>query len=199
MIRVRIGTNFILMATSIFVLCFVSCKKGNDDPLISLRSRIARITSDWEVYASTAEWRNGIYSGSWTVINNKMIVTYTNFPVDFYDYYFNFSIRKNYTYSIEQVYLHNDTMLNSSRYIEGRWNFLNKSDGYKNKERIVLFPLKIISKNSNKITETLLLFQNGGEIMEIDELRSKQLIITSNYKKNDTVLTKIEMTLKCKK
>jgi hypothetical protein len=199
MIKKLILNTIFYISTFFIFCCFFSCKKGKEDPAISLRSRTARITNKWEVYTSTRVWQNGIYLGSWTVSNNRMEVNSNNFPTDYYDYFFSLSIKEDYTYSIDQSFINLDTTLNSSYHTDGKWNFLNKSNGYKNKERIILSPLKTVSKNSNSSRETLLIFQNSGEIIEIDQLRHKELTITSNYKKNDSVYTKTQMCLKPKK
>lgn len=68
--------NFsILFYSSVVLLSFSGCKKGEDDPAVSLRSRKARVEGEWKVaqmentQSYTKEYDSGADSSSVTTIN----------------------------------------------------------------------------------------------------------------------------------
>jgi hypothetical protein len=118
--------NFVKLTILLFVTVTVlqGCRKGENDPLISLRSRDARLTGEWKLveYESTSSFAIQTYNGSiWTQSFEGQSFSYT--------------------YSRSLVIEKDGTFINSEfidgEYEEerGRWSWLSDA---KNKTRILL-------------------------------------------------------------
>ena len=120
-----------ILGISIVIYFVFSCKKGDNDPFISLRSREARITANWHLTESSLESHDLI-----TVSNQFQHIAESD-GID-QTIIENFIIKKDGTYKIENIY-------NKDSYIEeGSWFFgrKNKELDIKNKESIVLLRTK---------------------------------------------------------
>ncbi|MDR2835017.1 MAG: hypothetical protein LBV69_02275 [Bacteroidales bacterium] len=151
----------------IFPLINTGCKKGEDDPFLSLRSRKARVAGTWKFNQCEKFIRSDFGTGQ----NNITLTTTTsdtkkwnektslegipdsivnhNGTVDYeanflkFDKYGNFNKIFNYTYE-DEIELNEDGDVMRERHIirqkvSGSWNFLGSvEDEYKNKERMVL-------------------------------------------------------------
>ncbi len=156
------------------VICFVSCKKGEDDPIFSLRSRKARLTGDWH-----------LSSGSLTLIYKKEGFTdYNetyNFTGDSYTsinrvtganqqgkYKLNITFNKDGGFSFLQLFGSSNVSGN------GTWDFLKGVGEYKNKERLS-FNASAIGGGSYWIDA----FNKSKNyfIYNIVELRNKKLVL----------------------
>jgi hypothetical protein len=155
------------------IVTLQGCKKGENDPLISLKSRDARITGTWELTSQEAEYTyksefNGESATETTKQSydgNMMTETYTETyngqtesESDTYDYSFEMTIDKDGTYSLT-VASDGDKQESS-----GNWWWLSDK---KNKTRIAL--------------------DDDFGSFEIDQLKNKELILTSetSYKNTD--------------
>lgn len=124
-----------------------SCKKGENDPFLSLKSRDARITALWKLTSAESSENN---DGSIFTTNFDGSIMTNYFPggfTDNYSYSLSIEIKKDGTYqSIE-------TDDGNIETVDGRWNWLNSA---KNKTSIRL--------------------DNMGTF-EVNGLRSKELIL----------------------
>jgi len=149
-----------------------SCKKGANDPALSLKSRKARVAGEYTV----SEYKNTTYStwntnpttyqmdytggssATWTTTSNGTTTTET-LPISLYEYTFS----KDGTWSMKYNYQSkNSYSTNSSDVVEtvdhvttnsGTWAFIGKTkDGYKNKERI---QLSVLEDTDNWAKETV--------------------------------------------
>lgn len=142
-------------------LLFSACKKGENDPSISLVSRKARVAGEWNVdkmvstdnsvsgtttyadaetfdgttYTSTSSVTSGGTPTTETITGTiaKNTVTFTKDGT--------FTMEANYTTTETQTSGGGYTEVTTKVYTnktEGSWNFLGKVDEFKNKERIVL-------------------------------------------------------------
>jgi len=65
--KLKISTTIILLAVLAFG--FQGCKKGENDPFISFKSRDARLAGDWTLSGSESESISTTVSGGQTVVN----------------------------------------------------------------------------------------------------------------------------------
>ena len=96
-----------------------SCKKGENDPFLSLKSRDARITALWKLTSAESSENN---DGSIFTTNFDGSIMTNYFPggfTDTYSYSLSIEIKKDGTYqSIET----DDGVIET---VDGRWNWLN--------------------------------------------------------------------------
>jgi hypothetical protein len=153
----------LMLAAGGLMLVTPSCKKGENDPFLSLSSRKARISGEWNV--ASYEWHNHQTDGSdsWTNTasfdGTNVTTTWAQtvggtstsgngtdvITVSLAD----FIINKDGTYEMNwnQVEVHNDTdwggnptveTTTSSSWETGSWSFIGGAkDEYKKKERVV--------------------------------------------------------------
>jgi len=164
-------------------LCIVAiqCKKGEDDPLISLRSRKARVCGDWSLtsgtmsqssrYGNIVSSTNMImtqyaYSGTNTYVNGSFSQTtpYTG------TYKYSITFDKDGSFSATEVY-DGEVQITS-----GTWNFTDGVGDAKKREQIVLF-----FKSSTGISGSTTLSYSGNKVymtFNIKELRNKKMVLT---------------------
>jgi hypothetical protein len=111
-----------------------SCKKGEDDPFISFRSRKARMEGEWKVvsaYYKSIETGPGADSYSWTFDGSKVVENDNNVETTYKRYW---------TWKIEKdgKFKSTDAIDGDVREISGRWDFLGGNSDVKKKSRIML-------------------------------------------------------------
>ncbi len=170
-------------------LSLSSCKKGEDDPFLSLNSREKRIRGEWKVSTAEIRYINQADNPYYEQYNETKVFVY--WSDDYYNYtgegtyYWNYDIRKNGTYTITKSInvIHYKSQKSTE---EGIWYFLdkNKDAGYKNKECIAFQPQKYTYNN---------IVQYEGEninpdVYQIIELRDKLVSMkrTYSYERNQT-------------
>ena len=159
----------------------MNCRKGENDPLISLRSRKARITGDWILKEGSLEkkfisnsstfLKTTTFTSDTKTINDNGNVTKSGFTQ-------RFTVRKDNSFERETIDGNNKTTH------FGSWSFVNKNkdQDIKNKEAIIL---SIESYTINGVTTV-----NEGvfvsEFLKINRLSNKELIFKGNSKRNFT-------------
>lgn len=177
----------------IIAISFYSCKKGENDPFLSLRSRTNRLVGEWKV-TMEEESRTIISSiGKSTyqmnfdgaikniIATNESEGTTSNFS---FEYTQTYTFKKDGTFLIKTSYPLYDKIS------EGTWNFLkkNKTEKTKNKECIYL----IVSKYSYTGTQPTgsVVSQEPeqisiGYVVNIDELTNKKIVLINDYTSNN--------------
>lgn len=169
--KVRIMLLALIGLTMIMPLS--SCKKGADDPMISLKSRESRLAGEWDVtsYVSvstsgTTTTTNTYDDGSLTYVSGSTTQTGS--------YTWTWTIDKKGTYNFKRT----TTWSGSSDTYEeeGYWYFIsgNKDNDVKNKECVCFQSTKrtyTSSGGTNVYTE------EGGDMMcfRLTELKSKEI------------------------
>lgn len=100
-------TTLLFFITALFIS---ACKKGDDDPLISFRSRKTRLTGEWQLVKTT--------------VNNEPVTPTSQNKIEF----------DKDGYGKETVVFQGATI---SRDL--RWSFVSAGGEYKNKERLVIY------------------------------------------------------------
>lgn len=171
----------ILVILSNIILLSTSCKKGEDDPAISLRSRDSRFAGKWHVtlidYVNTSFSTGDTFSTTTTMSLNgsnltleiKSGIVTTTYKAENYD--LNVEIKKNNDYSCSQSYTENGQSKTSS-YLQ-KWNWLNTE------KTLVNLPMWFGGSTS--------FFNNN--IWHLRELRDKKLVLVMerSYDDNNTV------------
>lgn len=195
--KAYLSTTFFLFFSLIFIL--PSCKKGENDPFISLQTRKARLCGEWKVSREEGQifstydnhyinyCDTSIYSFDGTTklgtSVGKQTVTY---PTSIDELPYNKSI--NEQYSEKYIFKRNGTFdyeyINaddaSQKNYSGTWKFLPKDKGTdaKNKERIILqFTTCLIIDANGYYSQIFPLNFSTNKIVFIDKLRSKEIIL----------------------
>ncbi len=181
------------------VVNLTSCKKGENDPFLSLSSRKARLAAEWtltksestDVYngnngnddyvQTTISTYNGtVETGTETTVTNGVSETVDLTPDA---YTVNFTIEKDGTFIYE--YKNAD---GTTKY-EGNWMFLgkNKSTELKKKEAISLSFTKFTETDVNGVSTSTSGKDLDGWVLLIDQLKKKEIILIdeSTYTNQD--------------
>lgn len=159
------------------LLVMDSCRKGPEDPLISLRSRKNRITGHWKIVSGHEKYVriNSNRISSTTISDNTYFKTtsgkITESGTITIEYYF----EKNGTYIFLRTEQHDgrsDTII-----AKGSWSFLNANENLKNKETIVLTQMRYYLSAGAVKNQDSYATNNTGIIWTIQCLKNKSLII----------------------
>jgi hypothetical protein len=166
-----IRNNLLLLLVIFILLEVVSCKKGDNDPLFSLRSRRSRLIGEWELKSGTIITQSGALTDS-TVYNGSIYMKYLNGSLVQGTYSQKLNFKKSGAYSEEII------TDNSKEIIEGGWMFGDKGHELKSKE-VVIVRILSDTHNSNGITD--ITAYSGTDCpsysMKLDELRDRKLTI----------------------
>ena len=162
-----------LLILVVVLMALPACKKGKDDPGISLRSRKARLSGEWKLTAGTTTSTGGsstttdVYNGSTcteTQGTNSVTFAYTE----------KITFDKKGTFEYDLV-SGTDIMT-----VKGSWFFGGKAKDLdlKKKESVVLMiTSEVETSGGTTTTETL----TGSDIQSvtwnIDELKNKEMIV----------------------
>ncbi|MBN2890371.1 MAG: hypothetical protein JXL97_00760 [Bacteroidales bacterium] len=204
---VAIGMIAIMLAT-----VFVGCKKGENDPALSLLSRIARITGTWQM--TSGEWTTNYqyidsdygYNSTTTyeVDDDSWTRTYTYMPtgefagdnytdITTYTVEYEMTIEKDGTFKMEEkdTYNFDGSIYFETTKEEGVWYFAgaNKDLDVKNKERVIFQVEKYTSIDSDGDTYTRNYegrSQNGDYLLLLDKLAKDEMVAVMETSWSDT-------------
>lgn len=206
------------IVATILVANFTSCKKGDHDPILSLKTRKARLVRKWiiasfeQVYISTS-------INPYTLLNtgSKMVISFngsietTTLTNTVSGVSTSSSTVNEYAEEIEFIkdgtFKHTRIDNLGTRILGGNWMFLgkNKEAKIKNKEAIFLnySTTTYIDVSGVTTTSTETGFQGNSITYLIDELKSKELtlmneITNSQSSNSNTSSGKTTITLKAK-
>jgi hypothetical protein len=175
-----------LILFAVLLGAFTQCKKGEDDPFISFRSRKARVAGEWKQtsgsYISTSRssnyssTTNTTYSGD----TYTRLYSYTNGGTSSSNttsgiYIVKYTFEKDGTLKVD---INDDGDVSV---ISGTWNFSGKIGEHKNKQQIVI---ALTSYAYDGFTTTY----GGNETLityDIKELRNKKMVLTTNYSRTE--------------
>jgi hypothetical protein len=198
-----------------------SCKKGENDPFLSLKSRKARVVGEWTVTMEegTSQDISKISFGGVTVTTttnetstyNGALYTSTSVttssaggnPLEntYNDVYTqSYTFEKDGSFSLETVY----TGQNYTEKIEGTWAFVGKSKTaeLKNKEAIALSITKYLDIDNGVTTTYSATGFDDSIIIAIDRLKNKEMVFiqesTYSEPNGDTGSSSLTTTLTAK-
>ena len=189
--------NLCLLASLLLTVLFSSCRKGENDSFITLRSRKARLCGDWVVTKKTStllvyQIINGvetlistdskIYDGSTETLSSLSNSPNATPNVSISNYIEKYSFKKDGTFT----YITGSESEPQTH--TGVWAFSNKNESQeiKNKEGIIL-QWRGYSMTSNNVTYNST--QTGGNqnmFFYIDQLKNKEIVLINKVKLDDT-------------
>ncbi len=175
--------SLLTISVILITLSFSGCKKGENDPFISLKSRTSRLAQDWKLTSGTVT-ETDTYNGSTDVDT----YTYTDATETHtsggnsttHAYSMELSIDKKGTYKTTTI---DDGDVNTE---EGSWMWTRKvkNQDLKNKEAIYLRETSYTyGSNSYSYSGKS---NDVDNIWVIDKLSSKELVILYDYKETDS-------------
>ncbi len=175
-----LSISFALIAIA-GLTALTGCKKGQNDPFLSLKSRKARISGEWvlssgtvtDTYTTggTTDTEISTYTGS-SITTNGSTVSYTE----------KLTIEKDGTFESSIVQDGNTFT------VTGNWFFSGKSKDaeLKNKEAIIFSETQYVSTSGNTVSTSQYVGLYGDQMILIDQLKNKELIFSGSYTYSDT-------------
>jgi hypothetical protein len=168
----------------IAILLFTECRKGENDPLISLRSRKTRVAGSWKLKSGFQKTEKNSPSGRSTsdYAYNTNVYSYSSsggYSVS-EKYELTMEFRKNGSVTITEV-------LGQYTYVtNGQWDFMAGVGKAKTKEDIVInTSLVQCFYSSYGVTTAVSSFSYRGtctyKTFKIKELRNKKMVLTYEY------------------
>jgi hypothetical protein len=156
---------------------FTACKKGENDPGISLASRKGRFVGEWKVTAGVTKTTSG--AGTTTATYTETGVTYTNGGGSATSTWSEtLTVEKDGTFLMTEIETPQGGNTTTTT-TKGRWMFAgkNKDAELKNKEAVVLTMTEnTVTSGGASITTTVTNADNGM-IWTIDQLKSDEMIV----------------------
>ncbi|MBL0047444.1 MAG: hypothetical protein IPP32_05010 [Bacteroidetes bacterium] len=197
-----------------------SCKKGEDDPFLSLRSRKGRVAGDWTV-ESKIDTRTDLTTGSTTTItingsdytrtSNGTFSSTTKGTIGAFTYTFEKDGKWNSVYELTTVNTSGSggsaTTTTTTKHVEssGIWNFLGKIGEAKNKENMSVSKTLEITRTTTKVenpivgtstgesTQTDTFGENESvEIWKLTQLKNKELKAEMKIDNSSTSPTNVD-------
>lgn len=165
----------------LIILAFLfACKKGEEDPTISLRSRKARLCKTWKLDSGSDtlfRWGGPNYFNTYR--QGLMIVNHLSaMQVYIKRYNFTVSFEKDNRYTFDYKFEDTTTGSTFQRTEIGTWSFIGKDADNKNKEQILLLPNSIFSVSEGVVIDNdSALLNNFGTKWEIVGLWNDKLHI----------------------
>ena len=171
------------------VAAFTSCKKGENDPFLSLKSRKGRLAGDWIVKSATYTLNDSLweYDGS-TLIKKVEGVEVNRVPVTH-----EFSFTKSGEYTVNKTtsfpanFFAPETEAIIARYLEtGIWNFTGGAGDSKSKSQLLLQSERIEKRIEGQDEVDAQAWVNPlyGKIINLDMLKNKEMRWKYDYTEN---------------
>lgn len=169
-------TKIAVAALILGSLALESCKKGEGDPALSLRSRKARFAGEWTVSAGKGSSTSGGNTTTWVYDGTTETTTYPSpLPQGTDKYTISFTIEKDGTWT--STYTDTDANPDPVLTQSGTWNFTGGVGEAKNKSQVVMHTLSM-TQGSASVTYT------GSDaptsIMDIYQLKNKEIIVKTS-------------------
>ncbi len=179
-----------LVATS----ALTGCKKGANDPFLSLKSRKARLKGDWKLVKEDKTVTNSNGTTTYTYDGSIMTVKDNSGNVSTYTYEETYTFDKKGTVSGMQKITYNDGDYEVDK-MEAQWAFVgkNKDADLKNKEAIIFSGTKYTNEYKyGSLTGTSTDTEAGdfgsriADSWVLDKLSSKEMVVIVDYTYTDS-------------
>lgn len=179
---------------------FTSCKKGENDPFLSLRSRKARLTGEWTLKEGTANdsYTSGSFAGSSTTTYTETEMTTVSDgqtsveTIEKFKFTFEKDGQFEFLITTTPKSINGNPVSDPTTYStvsNGVWAFLgaNKDQDIKNREAVLLrVTSESVSLSSGTTGSVAYTGVSDGEIFMIDQLKNKELTFTIDYSRADS-------------
>lgn len=143
--------SFLISGIILSGIFFEGCKKGEEDPFLSLRSRKARLEGEWKLNSGTSTYSQPSSNTNTTTTFTNTTQTTTGtvwgLPVNNTSPY-TFTIKMNKDGTYEST-INDDGDITLEK---GRWTFAGGTGDYKKKEQVVMSPTSVTDENGNTTT-----------------------------------------------
>jgi hypothetical protein len=181
-----------------------SCKKGEGDPFLSLRSRKGRVAGEWKVTAGKGSSVSSASSTTWTydgATESSTEVIGTSSTTDTDTYTKEYTFEKDGTYTSSHIETVGTTTITTTT--KGNWNFEGGVGEVKNKSQIVMVTTEYTESNGTTTNTTSYTGSTpfNTEVWDVYQLKSKEMIVkskTSMTSGTNTSTTESEWTLTAK-
>lgn len=159
-----------MIIVSVAAPFFSSCKKGENDPFISLRSRKSRVAGEWEVTsAKGSQIETGPFSSNYSWTFDGSVYTETSGSGSS-----SVSRTMEYTFDKNGEYTFEETINGSIYKSKGTWNFTQGVGETKRKSQLLLREESYTTPSSVSNSEGSTPYSIG---YEIDELRKDKMVL----------------------
>ena len=172
--KMKTISKILLVALTASSVSFVGCKKGENDPFLSLSSRKARLAGEWKVVSGSGTETNtvGSLSSTTTMTYDGTTETETTGSSTTTDKYtMEYTFEKDGSFTI--VYTDNNGSSAVVTTSTGTWNWTGGVGEAKNKSAVIMY---IESQTSGSSSITYTGSDRPTMIMEIDQLKGNQII-----------------------
>lgn len=159
-----------LAALMIAGVSLESCKKGEGDPFLSLKSRKARVAGEWTVSAGEGKDVSSSITSTWTYNGTVKTTTVGSASAeDKFTETYEFEKDGKFTYK----HVDNNGSTATTDTWTGTWNFTGGVGDVKNKSQIVL---NYLTYSDGSSTTTYTGSDAPSAVIDIYELKSKEMI-----------------------
>ena len=156
-----------------------SCKKGEGDPALSLRSRKGRLSGDWKMttgsmdhYKSNTIIIDNTYDGS----NVTSVQTVNPFPAQTTTSAFTLEWKIEKDGTFESIEVQGSGSNAQTTDLKGTWNFTGSIGDAKKKDHVIFYVLTETVTNSSGTTTTNYTGDQNSMVVELNTLRNKELV-----------------------
>jgi hypothetical protein len=174
-------TSFKVAVAALAISAFVldGCKKGENDPFLSLSSRKARVAGEWKVSAGSGTRYNSAFNmtETWTYDGATVTSTFTPGGTTTTSQTVDYTFEKDGTFKMVTITTSGGNT--NTETVTGTWNFTGGVGEAKNKDHIVMRWLTYTDAYSNPAstsTDTWTGDDAPASIMYIDQLKGKEII-----------------------
>jgi hypothetical protein len=169
-----------LAALMLAALSFESCKKGPNDPFLSLKSRKSRVAGDWKVSAGSGTDVSGSSTTTWTYDGTTYTETQGSSSTN---YTLTYTMTFDKAGTFKTVMTNTFTGGSDVQTDEGTWNFTGGVGDAKNKDRIIMMTTSssdALTIGSSTTTSTSTYTGDNAPVATwyLDELKGKEIIFT---------------------
>lgn len=195
--------KIILLSLAVFATTFSACKKGEDDPALSLRSRKARVAGEWKMtnIKSTNTFSSNLFNSTTIMTGDGSTYTRTmttmgtpSTTVGTLSWQWTFEKDGKYKYTRTE-----DGNINSSA---GTWNFTAGIGDLKDKSQITYYEQSSTSQPPTLPATTETWTGNYiDNVFDLKELRNKKMVWyqkTTSVSSGSSSSSEMEITLEAK-
>lgn len=183
--------HYLLIILSFILLS--SCKKGSEDPALSLRARTNRLAGDWKMVYGKEEQMS--VNGNF-VKEYKDDLVYTGFNPSTRKCTWEFTFKKDGNFISERKEYW-DSLIYVFEKETGKWNFLGKIGDWKNKEQILITINHVEQISPSFGMSYNIETQNEGTIWQLIGLSNKRVHLLTEIKSVDNYEKK-DFELECR-
>ncbi len=166
-----------------------SCKKGENDPFLSLKSRKARFVGEWKVISSiTTDVESD--GDKTTTTSDGSLVTQVDFDATSgVSNTSTYTQSEDWTFNKDNTFTYKATTIGGVTQYEGTWAFIGKSkdSDIKKKENVGLNITKFTETPTVGVVSSATYEGDQGFliIFELDQLKGKEIIIKNSIENTD--------------